>query len=104
MTCSERGHQERSAAGNVALPRQPRERLAPSSSPISVPGAGAGAGAASAQAFGGRLSGALRAVLHEAVPQAELGCAPVGTTSVRTAPDALSATGLSLATRLMISA
>ena len=72
--------------------RQPRERLAPSSSPISVPGAGA----ASAQAFGGRVSGALRAVLHEAVPQAELGCAPLGTTSVRTAPDALSATRLGL--------
>jgi hypothetical protein len=47
--------QERSAAGNVALPRQPRERQAPSSSPISVPGARAGA--ASAQAFGGRLPG-----------------------------------------------
>lgn len=57
MTCSERGHQERSAAGNVTLPRQARERLAPSSSPIGV----FGARAASAQAFGGRLPGALRA-------------------------------------------
>ena len=37
MTCSERGHQERSAAGNVVPRRGSHERLTPSSSSITVP-------------------------------------------------------------------